>query len=92
MISPGVGLIAFFVILPFLSAVILSFTNQRLLSPNPTSYVGLANYKQLLSVGVITIDPERDSNGTVVRDKNGAPKYPRLRNFTRNNPQYPHIK
>ena len=92
MISPGFGLIACFIVFPFLSAVILSFTNQRLLSPNPTSYVGLANYKQLLSVGVITIDPERDSNGTVVRDKNGAPKYPRLRNFTRNNPQYPHIK
>ena len=92
MISPGFGLIVFFIILPFLSAIILSFTNQRLISPNPTEYVGLANYKQLLSVGVLTLDPKRNSNGVVVRDKNGAIKYPRLRNFTRNNPQYPHIK
>ena len=54
MISPGFGLIVFFIILPFLSAIILSFTNQRLISPNPTEYVGLANYKQLLSVGVLS--------------------------------------
>ncbi|OYX25619.1 MAG: hypothetical protein B7Z10_05770, partial [Rhodobacterales bacterium 32-66-7] len=50
MAGPAVLLIAGFVILPFFLAIALSFTNQRLVSPNPTEFVGLANYRQLLGV------------------------------------------
>ena len=45
MALPGFGLITLFVILPFVLAFVLSFTNQRLVSPNPTEWVGLSNYR-----------------------------------------------
>lgn len=91
MALPAVGLVAAFIILPFFFAFAFSFTNQRLISPNPTEYVGLANYRQLLGLGVLTIEPERDAAGQIVRDADGAPKYPRVRNFTRNNPDFPRL-
>ncbi|EKE69388.1 carbohydrate ABC transporter permease [Celeribacter baekdonensis] len=86
---PGFGLIALFIVIPFFFAFYLSLTNQRLISPNPTEFVGLKNYDNLLSIGVLTIEPERDDSGAIVRDDNGVPEYPRVRGFTRNNPDYP---
>ncbi|MGJ8582794.1 MAG: carbohydrate ABC transporter permease [Marinosulfonomonas sp.] len=85
---PGFGLIALFIVVPFFFAFFLSLTNQRLVSPNPTEYVGLENYRNLLSIGVLTIEPERDESGQVVRDDDGEIKYPRVRSFTRKNPDY----
>jgi multiple sugar transport system permease protein len=92
MALPGFGLIALFVILPFVLAFVLSFTNQRLVSPNPTEWVGLSNYRSILGVGMLHLEPERDETGNVVMDENGAPEFPRLRSFTRNNPDYPHLE
>ncbi len=90
MAGPTVALIAAFVIFPFFFAVGLSFTNQRLVSPNPTEYVGLANYRQLLGLATLTLDPVRDDAGaTVIKD--GAVQYPALRSFTRKNPEYPNL-
>lgn len=86
---PGFGLIAMFIVIPFFFAFYLSLTDQRLISPNPTEIVGLDNYRNLLSIGVLTIDPERDDAGAIVRDGDGAPQYPRVRSLTRNNPDYP---
>ncbi|MGR3465631.1 carbohydrate ABC transporter permease [Limimaricola sp.] len=91
MAIPGFGLIAVFIILPFFFAFGLSFTNQRLISPNPTEWVGMDNYRQLLGMGILTLEPERDEAGAVIRDDDGAVEYPRLRGFTRNNPDYPHL-
>ena len=88
---PGFGLMVVFIILPFFFAIALSFTNQRLISPNPTEFVGMANYKSLLGVGMITLEPERDASGDIIRDDSGAPTYPKLRNFTRKNPDYPKL-
>lgn len=85
---PGFGLIALFIVVPFFFAFFLSLTNQRLVSPNPTEYVGLENYRNLLSIGVLTIEPERDDSGQVVLDDDGEIKYPRVRKFTRKNPDY----
>ncbi len=87
---PGFGLIAMFIVLPFFFAFALSLTNQRLISPNPTEYVGLANYRDLLGLAVITLEPERDAAGAIVRDDDGAIAYPRVRTITRSDafPQY----
>lgn len=92
MALPGFGLIAVFIILPFFLAFGLSFTNQRLISPNPTEFVGMANYKQLLRMNVLRIAPEMDDSGQIVLDENGDIQYPRVRTFTRGNPDYLHLK
>ncbi|SLN28539.1 carbohydrate ABC transporter permease [Roseisalinus antarcticus] len=87
---PGVGLIAAFIILPFFFAFGLSLTDQRLISPNPTQFVGLENYRNLPSMSVITIEPERDEAGEILRDEDGAIEYPRVQSITRSDeyPQY----
>ncbi|RWN68165.1 MAG: sugar ABC transporter permease [Mesorhizobium sp.] len=87
---PGFALIFTFIVLPFFFAIGLSLTNQRLLSPNPTQFVGLENYRQLLGFAVVTLEPERDEAGEVVRDEAGEIQYPRLRAITRSDdyPQY----
>ena len=89
MAGPAIAVIALFIILPFFLAIQFSFTNQRLVSPEPAHYVGFSNYRNLLGVGVLHLDPERDASGKVVTDANGQPKLPRLRSYTRNNPKYP---
>ncbi|RWF58654.1 MAG: sugar ABC transporter permease [Mesorhizobium sp.] len=87
---PGFALIVTFIVLPFFFAIGLSLTNQRLLSPNATQFVGLENYRQLLGHGVVTLEPERDDAGKVVRNEAGEIQYPRLREITRSEayPQY----
>jgi multiple sugar transport system permease protein len=86
---PGFGLITLFIVVPFFFAFFLSLTNQRLISPNPTEFVGLENYRNLLSISVLSIDPKVDDAGAVLRDDAGNPEYPRVRTFTRKNPDYP---
>ena len=87
---PGFALIAMFIIVPFLFGFWFSLTNQRLVSPNPTQFVGLANYQNLLGLAVIKLEPERDASGAIVRDDNGDIVYPRVRTITRSAdfPQY----
>lgn len=46
--APAIILLLAFVVLPFLLAVVMSFTNQRLISPLPTRFVGLENYTATL--------------------------------------------
>ena len=91
MAAPVILLIGAFLVTPFLLGVGLSFTNQRLISPNPTEFVGIENFSRLLGVGILVMEPERDADGKIVREEDGAISYPRLRSYTRNNPGYPHL-
>lgn len=91
MVSPAMVLMLLFLITPFLLAFVLSFTNQRLISPNPTQFVGLDNYTQMLGLGVLKLEPERSPEGKTLREADGTPHYPPLRTFTRNNADYPHL-
>lgn len=91
MAGPAAFLIGSFIILPFVFAIILSFTNQRLISPNPTEFTGLANYRQLLGMSLLTLDPLRDEAGAIQMTAEGTPEYPALRSFTRNNPDHPSL-
>ncbi len=88
---PGFALIAMFIIVPFLFGFWFSLTNQRLVSPNPTQFVGIANYQNLLGLAVITLEPERDASGAIKRDDQGAIVYPRVRTITRN-PDFPQYR
>lgn len=47
--SPALILLLAFIVAPFLLAFFLSFTNQRLISPLPTRFVGLDNYIDTLT-------------------------------------------
>ena len=92
MAGPAILLILLFLIVPFIMAFVFSFTNQRLVSPNPTEWVGTRNYERLLSVRFFTLKPSVDEDtGEIVRDEDGEIVYPRLRNYTRNNPDYPEL-
>ncbi|WP_319531849.1 sugar ABC transporter permease [uncultured Cohaesibacter sp.] len=88
---PGFILLFVFIILPFFFAFWFSLTNQRLISPNPTEFVGLSNYENLLGVSVITLEPERDEAGQIVHEKDGSIAYPRVRTVTRN-PEFEQYK
>jgi multiple sugar transport system permease protein len=88
MAGPAAALIGMFVILPFVFAIILSFTNQRLISPNPTEFTGLSNYRQILGMAVLTLDPLKDDAGVVKLAADGTPEYPSIRSFTRGNAEH----
>ncbi len=88
---PALLVLTLFLVIPFLMAFVMSFTNQRLVSPNPTEWVGMRNFERLLNVRAFTLEPERDDSGALVYDDEGGIAYPRLRTFTRKNPDYPEL-
>ncbi|MDI6835858.1 MAG: sugar ABC transporter permease [Rhizobiaceae bacterium] len=92
MAGPALVLIGFFLAAPFLLGVGLSFTDQRLTSPNPTEFVGLANFSRLLGVGILRLEPERTADGEVRRGPDGALQFRSVRSLTRNNPDYPQYR
>lgn len=91
MSGPAILLLLLFMIGPFLAGFYYSFTNQRLISANPTEAVGLRNYDRLLSLGLLPLQPLVDEEtGAVVRDEDtGSVVYPRSRDFTRDEETYP---
>ncbi len=92
MAAPALILIVTFLILPFFLAFGFAFTNQRLVSPNPTEWVGWSNFENLLTIRALTLNPIIDEEtGEAVRDEEGKLVYPRLREYTRNNPEYPEL-
>ena len=91
MALPAFALIIAFLILPFLMAFGFSLTNQRLISPNPAEFVGARNFQRMLGVGTLVLEPELNDDGSIRRNESGEPIYPRLRNFTRNNPDHPRL-
>lgn len=76
------GLIIFLVI-PFVLAFALTFTNQRLISPKPGQFVGLQNYDRLLSVKILVQDPEVGSEQI-----DAKPQFVRVRDITRKDTKY----
>ena len=93
MVAPAIILLLTFMAVPFAMAFGLAFTNQRLISPNPTEYVGGRNFARLLTVRIMLLDPIVDeATGEPVLDGDGNIAYPKVRDFTRNNPDYPQYK
>ncbi|WP_218884130.1 carbohydrate ABC transporter permease [Burkholderia guangdongensis] len=83
MSTPALLGLLVFVVLPFVMAAVFSLTDQRLMSPNPTEFVGLRNYERLLAVTVVKIEPVRDETGRIIPGDDGQPSYPRLRSLER---------
>jgi multiple sugar transport system permease protein len=88
--GPAFLLLLVFLIGPFFAGMYFSFTDQRLVSPEPTQLVGLRNYSRLLRMNVLTLTPLIDeATGQPQRDENGDLVYPRARDFTRDEVNYP---
>lgn len=92
MAGPAIVLILSFLIIPFFMAFYFAFTNQRLISPNPTEFVGTRNFERLLTVRTLTLEPLRDEeSGELILDEDGNFTYPPVRELTRNNPERPEL-
>jgi multiple sugar transport system permease protein len=89
MAGPAMLLIAMFLVAPFVLAFTLSFTNQRLITPNPTEFVGIDNYQRLLTVQMLTLEPLTDEAGVPILDEDGNFTYERVRTYTRDNADFP---
>jgi multiple sugar transport system permease protein len=90
MAGPAILLMLLFVISPFFTGIYYSFTNQRLISGNPTEVVGLRNYQRLLAISTLTVDPVVDpATGALQRDELGNLVYPRSRDITRDTENFP---
>jgi multiple sugar transport system permease protein len=83
--GPALLLFGVFILLPLLLAAGATFTNHRLVSPEPTRYVGLENYRRLLSLQVVTVEPLRDAAGAALRDEEGI-RFPTWRQTRRARP------
>lgn len=91
--GPAVFLLFTFLVVPFFMAFGFALTNQRLISPNPTEFVGLKHFATLLSVRILPLEPVLNSvSGQPVLDEQGQITYPAVRSFTRNNPDHPEYK
>jgi len=86
--APALVLIAVFLLYPFFSAFYISTTNQRLISGNETESVGLQNYRDLLGVAWLRLEP-LEENGEPILDEEGSFTYERVRTYTRDNPEHP---
>jgi multiple sugar transport system permease protein len=90
--TPALILILLFLVTPFTMAFVLGFTNQRLISPEPTEFVGLENYRSLLAVNVLTLEAVTDEAGNTVVGEDGEPVFPAVRDFTRDAEAYPQYR
>ena len=82
---PALALLAFSIVVPFFAAAVMTLTDQRMLSPNPTEFVGLENYSRLLAIKVRSVPAELDADGAMIRDAEGDIQYQRLRPILRAN-------
>jgi multiple sugar transport system permease protein len=88
--GPAFLLLLVFLIGPFFMGILFSFSDQRLVSPNPAQFVGTRNYERLLGVSLLSLDPITDpQTGQPQRDAQGSLQYPRSRDFTRDAQKYP---
>ena len=83
--GPALLLFVLFVALPMLLAAGATFTNHRLMSPEPTRYVGLDNYQRLLSLKLAVIEPLRDATGAALHDADGV-RFPTWRQVRKDRP------
>jgi multiple sugar transport system permease protein len=90
MAAPAFLLMILFLVSPFFGGIYFSFTNQRLIAATETELVGFRNYTRLLSLSLLPLEPVVDeTTGQLVLDEAGNPTYPRSREITRDEENYP---
>lgn len=86
--APALLGLTVFLVIPFLMALFLTVTDQRLVSPVPGELVGMRNYERLLSVSYLVQAPVTDRSGAMLRQSDGEPVYARARSVTRSDPAF----
>ena len=66
--TPALILIGIFTIIPITLALTLGFTNAQLLAPTNPEFTGLNNFKTLLGVSTVTLNADKNPDGTCVKD------------------------
>lgn len=90
MAGPAFLLMILFLVSPFFGGIYFSFTNQRLIAAAETEVVGFRNYTRLLKLSILPLEPVVDeATGEFVLDDDGNLTYPRSREFTRDEENYP---
>ena len=80
--APALLGLLLFLVLPFAMALVMTFSDQRLVSPQPGSFIGLRNYERLLSLSMLVQGPEKKSQA------GASPSYKRVRDITRTERAY----
>lgn len=75
LLLPSFLILLLIAIYPLGSVVYYSFTDKQFASAQPTEFVGLDNYANLLSITVREVPPETDDAGQIVRDDAGNVQY-----------------
>ncbi len=83
MAFPATFLLFCFVVLPFLLAFMFSFTNQQFTSKN-AQFLGIDNYKNILSVKTVTLHAALNENGEKV--------FPKMRTILRQDKEWKRAK
>jgi multiple sugar transport system permease protein len=86
--APALSGLLLFLVVPFIMAFALTFTNQRLVSPESGQFIGARNYDRLLSVSYLVQHPLQDARGNGIRTPDGQPLYERARAVMRSNASY----
>ncbi len=79
--GPALTLLFGFLILPLLLAAGVAFTNHRLVSPEPTRFVGIDNFTRLLAVKVVRVD------ALPAAPAQAAPRFPSWRELLAQRPE-----
>lgn len=73
-VLPAVALLTLFMVVPVLMAFSLGFTNAKFASPNPTEFVGVDNFSEIISLDVVEVEADPGDDSVA---------YNNLRNLTR---------
>ncbi len=79
--APAMLGLTVFLIIPFVMAVMLTFTNQKLISPNDADFVGLSNYERAVGVTLLVQKPIQSAT-------DGEVEFQRVRDVTRTQEKY----
>ena len=86
LLLPSFLIIALVALYPLARVFVSSLTDERFAAGADAAapaFVGVENYRRLLSLTLREVPPSRDAAGAVARDDDGRPRYPNARLFLR---------
>lgn len=75
LLLPAIIIFALIAFYPLVSVFYYSTTNKKFASDKPTEFVGLDNYRMMLSMDIFEIPAKKDKDGNVKTDEKGSIVY-----------------